>query len=104
MSLTAGIVLLPFINLQGQAKSLLQSGGSYLVVDTAALQRECKHDEGFSLTKVEPDLHGYACNCRCGFSLSFNPADFTASVAYVRHEPSPEDKVLPPIDWKAGEH
>lgn len=63
----------------------------------------CKHDKGFTAEKVEPDLYAWVCNHRCGFNAAGNPDDPTA-VRYVRHVPKAEDKQLPLIDWKKGEH
>lgn len=95
------IVIATCINLDGRKKSIFQLGGSYLVSDVPA--EGCSHAKGFKAEKVEPDLYAWVCCAGCGFRSASHPTDPDA-VRYVRHVPGPEDKVLPPIDYSAGEH
>lgn len=101
--MSAAIVMTTFIDLEGVDVVLVRRGRVYNVADTAKLFGGCKHDNGFTAEKVEPDLYAWVCNHHCGFSSASHPTDPTA-VRYVRHTPGPEDKTLPPVDWKAGEH
>jgi hypothetical protein len=94
------IVIATCVNLDGRKVSIYQLGRSYLVSDKPV--QGCAHDRGWKVQKIEPDLYGYVCNCGCGTISASNPDDPTA-VRYVRHVPGPDDKVLPPIDYKAGE-
>ena len=84
------IVIATCVNLEGFKVSLLQIGRSYLV--SANAPKECPHDKGWTVKKVEPDLYGYVCNCGCGTVSSSHPDD-PSLVRYVRHTPGPEDKV-----------
>lgn len=94
------IIIATCVNLEGRIVRLLQSGRSYLVASENA-PKECPHDKGWTIKKVEPDLYGYVCNL-CHTVSASNP-DNPSAVRYVRHTPGPDDKVLPPIDYKAGE-
>lgn len=86
------IVIAACVNLEGNRIVLIQSGRSYLV--SAAHHKECKHDKGFTLEEVKSGLYGYSCNHRCGYVCSFSPDKFPDGVAYVEHQPSPEDRVI----------
>lgn len=98
------VVIATANNLEGIEVVLIQQGNTYMVGPSEMFRKECKHDEGFTFKKVKPDLYGYACSCSCGFVLEFDPASYPSGVVYREHVASPEDKVLPPIAWKEGEH
>lgn len=86
------IIIATSTNLEGRRVTLFQLGRSYLVSDSVS-PKECPHDKGWSVKKVEPDLYGYVCNCGCG-TISVSHPDDPAAVRYVRHEPSAEDKTI----------
>jgi hypothetical protein len=63
----------------------------------------CKHNGGFVLT-YDADIQHYAWGCvRCMvYKLPFNPEIFPDGVVYTRDPPEGK-KILPKIDYKAGE-
>jgi len=64
----------------------------------------CKHDGDFFLC-YDALVHHYifrCCTCHV-FSLNFNPKDFLNSVAYTDRSTDQTLKILPKIDYKAGE-
>jgi hypothetical protein len=97
--MSAEVIIAQCENLHGVAIVIIQQGSSYMVGE---LKAGCKHERGFKAEKIEPELYAWVCTDHCGFTSASHPTDPTA-VRYVRHVPGPEDKVLPKIDYKAGE-